>query len=72
MSASHTALASIRMERTYITMGEAADIAAARSIKEKVAVRDVNQTAFRKELVTADMILEWDVIVRATNRNDGR
>ena len=60
ISASHTALASIRMEPTYMIMGEAAGIAAARSLEENVAVQNIDQKVFRKELLEAGMIVQWD------------
>jgi len=60
MSASHVALASIRMEPTYMIMGEAAGIAAARSLDEKAAVQEIDQKGYRKALLEAGMVLEWD------------
>jgi hypothetical protein len=60
ISASHVALASIRMEPTYMIMGEAAGIAAARSLDEKAAVQEIDQKGYRKALLEAGMVLEWD------------
>jgi hypothetical protein len=60
MSASHVALASIRMEPTYMIMGEAAGIAAARSLDEKAAVQEIDRKGYRKALLEAGMVLEWD------------
>jgi hypothetical protein len=60
MSATHIAYSSIRMEATYMVMGESAGIAAAVAIRQGKAVQDID----RNELI--DMIkkygqkLEWD------------
>jgi hypothetical protein len=72
MSASHVALASIRMEPTYMLMGEAAGIAAVRSLDENVAVQSIDQQAYRKELLKAGMILEWDGTGYETNEVYGK
>ena len=72
MSASHTALASIRMEPTYMLMGEAAGIAAVRSLDENVAVQSIDQQAYRKELLKAGMILEWNGTGYETNEVYGK
>ena len=60
ISASHVALASIRMEPTYMVMGEAAGIAAVRSLEEGVDVQNIDQEAYKEELTKAGMVLEWD------------
>ena len=60
VSASHVALASIRMEPTYMLMGESAGIAAVRAIHEGKDVQSIDMTAYRKELLNAGQILEWD------------
>jgi hypothetical protein len=60
ISASHVALSSIRMEPTYMIMGEAAGIAAVRSLEEDADVQNIDQEAFRKALLKAGMVLKWD------------
>jgi len=60
ISASHVALSSIRMEPTYMVMGESAGIAAARTIDESKNVQDIDPGAYRKALQTAGQVLEWD------------
>jgi len=66
------ALASIRMEPTYMLMGEAAGIAAARALDENVAVQSIDQQAYRKDLLEAGMILEWDGTGYETKRVYGK
>ena len=60
MSASHIAYASIRMEATYMVMGESAGIAAAQAIEEKKAVQDIDRYKFTESLKKYGQILEWD------------
>ncbi len=60
ISASHVALSSIRMEPTYMVIGEAAGIAAVRSLEEDADVQNIDQEAFRKALLKAGMVLKWD------------
>jgi hypothetical protein len=60
VSASHVALASMRMEPTYMIMGEAAGIAAARAIDENAAVQDIDWPHYEAALTEAGQILRWD------------
>ncbi len=60
MSASHVAYSSIRMESTYMVMGEAAGLAAALAIKRKKAVQDVNRADLTARLQTYGAKLAWD------------
>jgi len=60
ISATHLALSSIRMEPTYMIMGEAAGIAANQAIHEKTAVQKINQKIYRNALLDAGMVIEWD------------
>ena len=60
ISASHVALSSIRMEPTYMIMGESAGIAAVRAIEEDVCVQDIDAAAYRKALLAAGQVLAWD------------
>ena len=60
MSASHVAYSSIRMEATYMVMGESAGIAAALAIKENKAVQDINRKNLTETLKRYGQILKWD------------
>lgn len=60
MSASHVAYSSIRMEATYMIMGESAGIAAAQAIKENKAVQDIDRDALTRSLKAHGQILKWD------------
>ena len=59
MSASHVAMASIRMEPTYMIMGESAGIAAVQALEQNVAVQDIDPQRYRKALLDAGQVLEW-------------
>ncbi len=60
MSASHIAYSSIRMEATYMVMGESAGIATAIAIKRKKAIQDINRDELTSILLKYDQKLEWD------------
>jgi len=60
MSASHVALSSIRMEPTYMVMGESAGIAAVRALAENAAVQDIDLERYTKALKDAGQVLRWD------------
>ena len=60
MSASHVAYSSIRMESTYMVMGESAGIAAALAIKQKKAVQNIDRQHLTTMLKNAGQILKWD------------
>lgn len=68
MSASHVALSSIRMEPTYMVMGESAGIAAVRALDEGRCVQEIDMAAYRKALLAAGQVLAWD----GTGYNNGR
>lgn len=57
ISASHAAFASARMEPVFMMLGEAAGVAAAKAITDKVAVQDVEYAALRRELELGDAVL---------------
>ena len=59
-SSTHIAMSSIRMEGTWMLMGESAGIAAAQSLNEKVAVQKIDQGKYRARLRQVGQILEWD------------
>ena len=60
ISASHVALSSIRMEPTYMILGESAGIAAARAVDEEQPVQKINLSAYQKALEAAGQVLQWD------------
>lgn len=60
VSASHVALSSMRMEPTYMIMGESAGIAAALAVDQAVPVQDIDQTALQHALATAGQKTRWD------------
>lgn len=60
MSATHIAYSSIRMEATYMVMGESAGIAAAQAIKEKKVVQEINRDKLISQLKKYGQKLEWD------------
>ena len=60
MSASHVAMASIRMESSYVVMGEAAGIAASHAVKSDRNVHEVDVEAIRSDMSKAGVVTEWD------------
>ena len=60
MSASHIALASIRMESSYVVMGEAAGIAASHAVRSRKTVQEVDFEAIRADMMKAGVVTEWD------------
>lgn len=60
MSASHIAYSSIRMESTYMTLGESAGIAAALALKSGKAVQDIDRMQLTANLKKYGQILNWD------------
>jgi hypothetical protein len=60
MSASHVAMASIRMESSYVVMGEAAGIAASHAMKSGKLVHEIDVEALRADMKKAGVITEWN------------
>lgn len=60
MSASHIAYASIRMEVTYMIMGEAAGIAAGIALKSNKTVQDIDRKQLTSRLEKYGQLLSWD------------
>jgi hypothetical protein len=60
MSASHVAYSSIRMEATYMVLGESAGIAAALAIKQNKAVQDVDRKELTALVKKYGQRIEWD------------
>jgi hypothetical protein len=59
-SSTHIAMSSIRMEGTWMLMGESAGIAAAQALNEKVPVQKIDRRKYRARLLQVGQILEWD------------
>ena len=59
-SSTHIAMAAIRIEVTYMIMGEASGIAAVRALEENKAMQDISMSGLKDALVRVGMILEWD------------
>ena len=60
MSATHIAYSSIRMEATYMLMGESAGIAATLALSENKAVQDIDRNELTSTLKKYKQKLEWD------------
>jgi hypothetical protein len=60
MSASHVAMASIRMESSYVVMGEAAGMAAVHAIASGKSFHELDVAAMRADMKKAGIIMEWD------------
>lgn len=58
LSASHVALGSIRVEPTWIMLGQSAGVAAALAAAERIACHDVSYDRLRERLVTARQVLD--------------
>jgi len=58
LSATHVAYSSIRMEPTFMMLGEAAGIAASLSVEAKSSVQNVSYQNLRRRLVDAGLRLE--------------
>lgn len=58
LSATHVAYSSIRMEPTFMMLGEAAGVAAALSVESKGSVQSVRYATLRQRLVEARLRLE--------------
>ena len=60
MSASHVAMAAIRMESGYVVMGEAAGIAASHACKSSQTVQDIDFEMLRSDLDRAGIVTHWN------------
>ncbi|QDS94821.1 Xanthan lyase precursor [Roseimaritima multifibrata] len=58
LSATHVAFSSIRVEPTWMILGQSAGIAAALSAKQNVAVQDLPYPALQKQLLAQGQVLE--------------
>lgn len=60
MSATHVAYSTIRMEGTYMVMGESSGIAAALALQSKSTVQEIDRDELTKRLLQYGQELEWD------------
>jgi len=60
ISGTHIAMANVRMEPTYMLMGESAGIAAVNALDEDADVQDIDMRVYHENLLAAGQILEWD------------
>ena len=58
-SASHVTYSTLRMEPVYMTIGQAAGVAAKLAIDEKIEVQDVDPAGLRARLQSQKGVLEW-------------
>ena len=58
-SATHVAYSTLRMEPQYMIFGQAAGVAAAMAIREKVAVQDIDAAQLKRTLVEHGAILQY-------------
>jgi hypothetical protein len=59
LSASHVAFGAIRMEPTFMMLGEAAGTAAALAVDANVPVQKIEYDHLRARLISSGMVLEW-------------
>ena len=60
LSASYVAISSMRLEGTYMLLGESAGIAAVRALEEGVDVQQIDRAPYEEALTRAGQILAWD------------
>lgn len=60
MSASHVAMASIRMAMTYAVLGEAAGIAASHAAKTEQNVQELDVESLRADMHESGIVMQWD------------
>jgi len=59
LSASHVAYSTLRMEPVYMIIGQAAGVAAAMAVKDKVSLHDIDTKALTARLRSQGAILAW-------------
>lgn len=62
LSCTHVAISSIRVEPTWMILGQSAGIAAAASAKQNVAVQQLPYTALRERLLAQKQVLDLPVL----------
>ncbi|MGP4106069.1 FAD-dependent oxidoreductase [Virgibacillus sp. L01] len=60
LSSSHIAYGSIRMEPVFMIIGQSAGAAAGLAFKNKTSVQNIDYNELKKELNSADQVLQWD------------
>ncbi len=60
ISASHIAYSSVRMESTYMVIGESAGIAATIALEKDLPVQDIDRGLLKDKLLKYNQLLEWD------------
>ena len=59
LSATHVAFASIRLEPTYMILGQSAGTAAVMALEQSVSVQDIDRKALTARLLHDSQFLEW-------------
>ncbi len=59
LSASHTAMASIRMERVLMVTSQSVATAACLAIDHNVAVQEVDYDLLKQQLIADGQVLQW-------------
>ena len=62
VSASNVAFAAIRLEPTWMHLGEVAGLAAVQSINEEAAVQEIDVAKLQKKIIEAGMPIEWEEV----------
>ncbi len=62
LSCTHVAISSIRVEPTWMILGQSAGIAAAQSVRDDVAVQDLEYPRLRERLLAQGQVLELPVL----------
>ena len=62
LSATHVAYSSIRVEPTWMAIGQSAGVAAALAAKDRIAVQDVPYESLRARLLAQGQILDMPVV----------
>ena len=62
LSASHVAYCSVRVEPTWMTIGQSAGIAAALAAKEGVTVQTLDYAKLRERLLARDLVVELPIL----------
>jgi hypothetical protein len=60
LSASHVGYGSLRMEPTFMVLGQSAATAASLAIDQNVAIQDISYDDLRQQLLFEGQVLEWN------------
>lgn len=69
LSCTHVAISSIRVEPTWMILGQSAGVAAALAAEEKVAVQELSYPKLRKKLLAQNQVLELPDLPRHSSEN---